>query len=186
VDASQYQSGSVPAGAVVTCALPEARGSEESAMIRIGPLAFALANCVLLCGPASAQGTEPENEDSRYTFFRAEGDFLRLDGRTGQVSICTRRQAGWLCQALPEERTAFEAEIARLQSDNAALKKEVLAHDLPLPGGVRPAPPPAAAAAPPPASNDHEVNQIMSVIENVWRRLVAMIVSVQKDLLKKS
>jgi hypothetical protein len=73
-----------------------------------------------------------------------------------------------------------------LQSDNAALKKEVLAHDLPLPGGVRPAPPPAAAAAPPPASNDHEVNQIMSVIENVWRRLVAMIVSVQKDLLKKS
>jgi hypothetical protein len=155
-------------------------------MIRIGPLAFAFASCALICGPASPQGMEPENEDSRYTFFRAEGDFLRLDGRTGRVSICTRRQAGWLCQVLPEERVAFEAEIARLQSDNAALKKEVLAHDLPLPGGVRPDPPPAAAAAPRLESNDHEGSQIMSVIENVWRRLVAMIVSLQKDLLKKS
>ena len=44
-------------------------------MIRIGPLIF---GCVLLCSPASAQGTQPENEDSRFTFFRAEGGFLRV------------------------------------------------------------------------------------------------------------
>jgi hypothetical protein len=62
----------------------------------------------------------------------------------------------------------------------------VLSHDLPLPGGVRPDPPPAATAARPPASTDQKANQIMSVVENVWRRLVAMIVSVQRDLLKKS
>ena len=154
-------------------------------MIRIGRLVFGLASCALLCSPASAQGMQPENEDSRFTFFRAEGGFLRLDGRTGQVSICTRRPAGWLCQALPEERAAFEAEIARLQGDNAALKKEVLAHDLPLPGGVRPDP--AATADPrPPAPAGHEVNQFMSVLENAWRRVVAVIVSVQRDLLRKS
>jgi hypothetical protein len=156
-------------------------------MIRMGRLVFALASYALLCSPASPQGTQAENEDSRFSFFRADDGYLRLDGRTGQVSICTRRQAGWLCQALPEERAAFEVEIARLQGDNAALKKEVLAHDLPLPRGVWPDSPPAAIAGPrPPASTDHEVNQIMGVIENVWRRLVAMIVSVQRDLLKKS
>jgi hypothetical protein len=156
-------------------------------MIRTGPLVFALAGYALLCGPAAPQGTQPENEDSRFSFFRADDAFLRLDGHTGQVSMCTRRRVGWLCQALPEERTAFEAEIARLQADNAALKKEVLAHGLPLPGGVWPdSASPATAGPRPPAAIDHEVNQVMSVIENVWRRLVAMIASVQRDLLEKS
>src|ERR1700681_4583870 len=129
-------------------------------MIRMGPLVFVVVSYALLCDSASPQGTQPENEESRFSFFRADDGYLRLDGRTGQVSLCTRRQAGWLCQALPEERAAFEAEIARLQLDNAALKREVLAHDLPLPGGIRPAPPPAAGQRPP-APADHEVNQIM-------------------------
>src|ERR1700681_1979420 len=149
-------------------------------MIRMGPLVFVVVSYALLCDSASPQGTQPENEDSRFSFFRADDGYLRLDGRSGQVSICTRRQAGWLCQALPEERAAFEAEIARLQRDNAALKKEVLAHDLPLPGGVRPDSPPAKTGLRPPAASDREVNQVMSVIENVWRRLIAMIVSVQR------
>jgi hypothetical protein len=154
-------------------------------MIRLGPLVFAVAGCALLCGPALPQDTQPENEDSRFSFYRADDGFLRLDGRTGQVSLCTRRAVGWLCQALPEERAGFEGEIARLQSENAVLKKEVLAHDLPLPAGVWLDPPPASGR-PRAAPADRESNQVMSVVENVWRRLVAMIVSVQRDLLKGS
>jgi hypothetical protein len=152
-------------------------------MIRIGPLLFAIAACALFGAPACAQGAEPENEESRFSFFRADDGFLRLDGRTGQVSLCTRRPVGWLCQALPEERAAFEAEVARLQLQNAALKQEVLAHDLPLPAGVGPEPPPAGAQRSP---LDHDANQFMSVIENVWRRLVAMIANAQRDLLSRS
>ena len=162
-------------------------------MFRIDSLAFTVACCVLLGGPVFAQSTQPsdmspqgtqpqgtpENDDSRFGFFHVDGGYLRLDGRTGRVSMCVRREAGWLCQALPDERAAFEAEIARLQGDNAALKKVVLAHDLPLPAGVRPDSPPSPSA-------DHEVNQIMNVIGSVWHRLVAMIVSVQKDLLEPS
>jgi hypothetical protein len=155
-------------------------------MIRMSPLVFAVAGYAVLCGPATPQGAQPENEDSRFTFFRANDGFLRLDGRSGQVSTCTKRPAGWVCEALPEERAAFEAEIARLQADNAALKKEVLAHDLPLPGGVRPEPPATTTGPRSPGPSDREANQIMSAIENAWRRLVAMIASVQRDLLKRS
>ena len=152
-------------------------------MIRTGPLLLAMAACALLGGPAAAQGSQPENEESRFSFFLADDGFLRLDGRTGQVSLCTRRPVGWLCQALPEERAAFEAEVARLQLENATLKQEVLALDLPLPAGVGPERPPAAAERSP---IDREANQFMSVIENVWRRLVAMVANVQRDLLSKS
>jgi hypothetical protein len=152
-------------------------------MIRMRPLALAIAGYALLCGPAAPQGVPPEAEDGQFSFFHVEGGYLRLDGRSGQVSLCMRRQAGWLCQAAPEERAALEAEIARLQAQNAALKKAVLAHGLPLPAEV-PADPPAAGPRPP--APDREGNQIMSVIENVWRRLVAMIASVQRDLLRRS
>ncbi len=144
-------------------------------MLRVA-LLFA-AGYALLCGPGLAQGTQPDNEESRFSFFRTDDGYLRLDGRTGQVSLCARREAGWRCQALPEERAAFEAEIARLQTDNAALKKEVLSQGLTLPREVAP-----DRSAP----DDRGVNQIMSVIENVWRRLVAMIASAQRDLLRKS
>jgi hypothetical protein len=154
-------------------------------MKRLAPLMLALAGCVSLCAPAYPQGTPPENEDSRFSFYRAEDGYLRLDGRSGQVSLCIRRPAaGWLCQALPEERAAFDAEIARLQRENATLKKEVLAHDLPLPAGTWADAPPAGRPGAAPA--DREGSQIMDVVENVWRRLVAMIVSVQRDLLKRS
>ena len=105
--------------------------------------------------------------------------------RFGALRRRLKHDVVWLeKEALPWLPTWVE--IARLQGDNAALKREVLAHDLPLPGGVRPDSPPIAMAAPRPAPSDHEGSQIMSVIENVWRRLVAMIVSVQKDLLKRS
>jgi len=97
---------------------------------------FALAGLVLAGLAAWAQSTVPESDDSRYTFNRVDDGYLRLDGRTGQVSICARRPVGWTCEAVPDERAALEAEIARLQGENTAVKKELLARNLPLPGTV--------------------------------------------------
>ena len=43
---------------------------------------------------------------------------LRLDTRTGQVSLCAKQSAGWACNAVPDERNALENEITRLQREN--------------------------------------------------------------------
>ena len=91
--------------------------------------------------PHARKTAQPEGDDNRYTFNRADDGYLRLDGRTGQVSLCTRRTVGWACQTVADERSALEAEIARLQNENVALKRELLAHNLPLPGVVKPEPP---------------------------------------------
>ena len=45
-----------------------------------------------------------------------------------------RAMSGWTCKAVPDERSALETEITRLQGENAVLKKELLARGLPLPG----------------------------------------------------
>ena len=152
-------------------------------MSRKGILACALACQALVASPLLAQDAPAENE--RFSLYRAEEGYLRLDGRTGQLSNCIRRQSRWLCQTVPDERIALEMEIGRLQADNAALKKALLAHQLALPQGVQPDP--AGAADPPPRRKaDRELDRIRGAIENVWRRVVAFVIGVQRDLLKRS
>ena len=135
---------------------------------------------------AWGQPATPQSDDSRYTFNRVDEGYLRLDGRTGQVSICARRPAGWACQAVPDERVALEAEIARLQAENAAVKKELIARNLPLPGTVKPEEPAANPDEPRlQLPNDADLNKVMNFVEKVWRRLLEMMATVHKDLLKK-
>jgi hypothetical protein len=151
----------------------------------------ATAICIglLAAAPALAQSTSPVqdvpptgNEDSRYSFNRVQDGYLRLDVRTGQVSLCSRRQVGWACQTLPEDRIVLEAEIARLQSENGVLKKELLSRGLALPNGVS-APRPAAKTEP--SSSDSQVNKVMTLAEAMWYRLVEMIANLQRDIMKK-
>lgn len=154
-------------------------------MIRTGLLAVVIAGAALSLPPACAQTGQVENEDARFSFHRAEDGYLRLDGRSGQVSLCTRRPAGWLCQVVPDERAALELEIARLQFDNALLKKELLSHNVALPSGIKPDPQPPKVETPQQTQPDNaEIKRMMGFIEKVWKRLVEMIVNVQRDILK--
>lgn len=139
-----------------------------------------------LAAAAHAQPSSPESGDARFTFHRADDGYLRLDGRSGQVSMCNRRTSGWQCQLVPDERAALEAEISRLQSDNAALKKELLTRSLPLPGGMAPDQPGSKPQVQrPPLPDDAEINRVMAVMEKIWKRMVEMILSVQRDLQKR-
>jgi len=161
-------------------------------MIRSRLLAIVvIAGSGLAAAAAGAQPSSPEGGDTRFTFHRADDGYLRLDGRSGQVSMCHRRATGWQCQLVPDERTALEAEISRLQSDNAVLKKELLSRNLPLPDGMRPDQPGSKSQVPksqvqrPQLPDDAEINRIMGVMEKIWRRMVEMIQSVQRDLQKR-
>jgi len=144
-------------------------------------LAFALITQVQM--QAQAQNA-PDSADGRFSFHRADDGFLRLDGRSGQVSLCQRRSAGWECQAVPDERAALEGEIARLQSDNANLKRELLSHNLPLPSGVKPEVS-GRGEDRLQLPSDAELNRAMAFVEKVWKRMVEMIVSTQKDMMKQ-
>jgi hypothetical protein len=157
-------------------------------MIRTGLWSALVVGSALAMTLVPAIGGPPENEDARYTFHRADDGYLRLDGHSGEVSLCTRKPVGWLCQALPDERAALEAELSRLHSDNATLKRELLLHNLALPAGIRPdsEPPKAQDTARPQPRNEARVKEVIGYIQNVWRRLVEMIANVQRDILRKT
>ena len=159
----------------------------------LGPLGkatmrlFALAVTMSLANFTVAWGQTPtpDNENGRYSFSSVADGVLRLDTRTGQVSQCSRSDAGWVCKAVPDERSALEGEITRLQGENATLKKELLGRGLPVPGvssssGANPAEPEIKLPS------DAEVDKVMSFLERVWRRLIEMGRDVQKDVEKKN
>lgn len=145
-----------------------------------------LIGCIAL--PAAAQAPTPDSENGRYTFSQTPEGVLRLDSRTGQVSLCSKRPAGWACQAVPDERAALEAEIALLQNQNVALKKEMIARGLALPSGMK-APDVVAEKKGDELviklPNDQDLDRVMTFMEKIWRRLIDMVQSVQRDVEKK-
>ncbi len=150
-------------------------------------LAAVIAALALLCAPAQAQDSPGPSDSARYTFHRAQDMFLRLDVRTGQVSQCGWAAIGWYCRVVPDERAALESEIARLQDNNTALKKELLARGLPLPDGIKPDPQISGR------ENiewklpvDVDIDRAKGLMEKVWRRMVEMMVNLQRDMLRKS
>jgi hypothetical protein len=81
--------------------------------------AFTLMMSLTAFAGASAQTATPDSENGRYSFHAMADGVLRLDTRTGQVSQCSRSDAGWACRAVPDERSTLESEIGRLQGENA-------------------------------------------------------------------
>ena len=148
------------------------------------PFAFALMMSLTAFAAASAQPSTPDSENGRYSFNPVADGVLRLDTRTGQVSQCSRSDAGWTCKAVPDERSALETEIARLQGENATLKKELLARGPPVPV---PSPPVEKQREPElKLPSDAEVDKVISFLEKAWRRLLEMGREVLKDVERKN
>jgi hypothetical protein len=143
----------------------------------------ALMLAALCAAPALAQSSVSETEDPRFQFHKVDNGFIRLDLRTGQVALCGSRTVGWSCQAAPDERAALEAEIARLQSESAGLKQALLDKGLALPGGIKP---PARGEGEVKGRGHADLDRMVAAVEKVWRRLVEMISTLQKDLMNKT
>lgn len=82
---------------------------------------------LLLAAPAFADEAPPASDN--FALVPATGQYLRIDRRSGEVSLCAERDATWQCQLLADDRAALEGrltdlerEVARLKAENAALK----------------------------------------------------------------
>lgn len=125
--------------------------------------------------PAAAQMAPAEvaaaTAAPRYAFAPVEGGALKLDRETGRVSLCAKRDTGFTCEAVPDSRDAYEAEIARLQRENEALRAAVA--KISPPGPVPPAPLPPPGVAPEPDMS--ELDRALDYAERFYRRLKGFI-----------
>jgi hypothetical protein len=108
----------------------------------------------------------PESENGRYSMSPVADGVLRLDTRTGQVSLCRQKSDSWICEATADDRAAYDKEIARLQAKvanlEAELKRQPDGGELKLP-------------------SDAEVDRVMKFFETVFRRFIGMIEGLQRE-----
>jgi len=169
------------------------RTATSSSKVSISILAAAV---IIGLGGAALAQSAPDTENGRYALSPAADGVLRLDTRTGTVSICNNSSgAGWACYAVPDERAALDAEIGRLQADNEKLKAQLAAREPTVTGKIEEALPKSDSlkkAEPKvadggrkieiPLPSDQDMDRMMSFLEKAWRRLIDMANRVQKDV----
>ena len=109
-------------------------------------------------------------------------------------STCTKNGAGWACYAVPDERTALDAEIGRLQAESREAEGADSRRGRPSPArSTRRCRNPIRSRRDPkvaegdrkieiPLPSDQDVDRVMSFLEKAWRRLIDMANRVQKDV----
>jgi len=152
--------------------------------MRIGMVLVVAA--AILGGPARADEATPDTEGGRYVFSKQATGFLRLDTQSGAVSLCSEQPVGWTCQAAPEDRALFESEIVRLQNENAALKKMILAHWLSLPPGAAPEAPATQYGPSLRPPSDADIDRAIAFVGKVWQRFIDAVTRAEKQIFNKS
>src|SRR5258708_36409957 len=156
---------------------------------------FAAALIFCHSGAGAVAQAAPDTDNGRYALSPVADGVIRLDTRTGAVSTCTNTGAGWACYAVPDERTALDAEIGRLQADNEKLRANLAAREPTTTGKIdEPLPKTDSLRKPEPKvaegehrieiplPSDRDMDRMMSFIERAWRRLMEMANRMQKDI----
>jgi uncharacterized protein YneR len=148
-----------------------------------GIIAFVLISAGF--SPAFAQRQPAEPGSDRFRFEVTDKGILRFDSRSGEVSQCTVGVSGAICRAAPDERAAFEKEIARLETENAGLRKALADRNAdpapPVPPAAIPdsSGPPSADA---PAAAEPARGRVRTALDTAWRNLVALMTRMKSAL----
>ncbi|MBV2142438.1 hypothetical protein KUG47_02870 [Falsochrobactrum sp. TDYN1] len=126
---------------------------------KIAPLIGALA-VISLLGTGFGASSVDAQEAGRYRLEKTETGYVRLDTRTGALSVCNEQQAQLVCKMATEDREAYENDISGLQVRVKKLEDKVAA--LEKSGS------PAASTLP----TEDEFEKSMSYMERFMRRFM--------------
>ena len=135
---------------------------------------------IFIALPAMAQETAP----GRYTMTPTAEGMLRLDARTGAVSLCSNDSGAWTCKSVPDDRMALENEIDRLSEENAKLRAEL---GKPAREGEDEADHTGREGQDSRRwlPNDQDVEEFMTFFEKMMRRFKELVESLQQDETQK-
>jgi hypothetical protein len=111
-----------------------------------------------------------EDSTENYTLEKTDKGYVRMDKRTGEMSVCEITGSQMICRMGADDRKAFESELDTLMTRVEALEKKVAA----LEGGS----PPAALNRLP---NDEEMEQTFTFMEKFFRRFMGIAKDLERD-----
>ncbi len=85
-----------------------------------------LAAGACLAAPA-AWAQDGAQEDGRYRLEKTDSGYVRLDSRTGAISVCAGRDGQLICKMAADDRQAYESDLSALQDKVRKLEDRVSA-----------------------------------------------------------
>ena len=137
--------------------------------MRLAALIASLAIAAALPASAAAQDTD------RYTLERSGDGYVRMDRRTGEMSICSERTGQLVCKLAADERSAFQDEVDRLQERLTGLEKRVAELET-----VRRIDPQALLPT------DEQFEKSLGYMERFFRRFMDIVRDFDKDWLRET
>ncbi len=110
----------------------------------------------------------PASDEERYRLEKNENGYVRMDTRTGAMSICQDTGGQLVCRAAADERTAYEDDIERLQDGIHELEKRVTAlENRAIPEMMLP--------------SEENFEKSLSYMEQFFRRFMGIVKDLEKD-----
>ncbi len=128
---------------------------------------------VLVAAALAAFATPTLAQDDRYRLERTDTGYIRLDTRTGAMSVCEETSGNLVCRMAADERAAFEAEIERLEGKIDGLDKRLAAvENSPLlkPENLLP--------------SDEQIDKSLDTMEKFFRRFMEIVRDAEGDATK--
>ncbi|QND51871.1 hypothetical protein HB779_08125 [Phyllobacterium sp. 628] len=129
-------------------------------MSRTRTLLIAVASIPFL-SMIAAHGAAAE-ETVSYSLEKTENGYVRMNNKTGEMSICQEKSGQLICKLATEERKAYEDDVADLKSRVAKLEDTV--------AGIGKLPPVVRDALP----SDEEFEKGLSYMEKFMRRFMGI------------
>ena len=123
---------------------------------------------VLLSLPTDSGHADGPPGTERYLLLETGKGILRLDRDSGAVSFCRLQGSNYVCKAAADDRLALEREIARLEAENARLRKRLAALGEKLP---------EERALP----SDDEIDRAMDRTERILRRFFGIVEDLKRE-----
>ena len=127
--------------------------------LKIGLAAMLVPAAFLLAAPALA--TEPDT--ARFQLERSGDHFVRLDRKTGAMSVCQDQGGNLVCRMAADERSAYDDELDRLSDRVTKLEKTVASNK----GSSLP--------------DDAEVDRTLSIMQKFMRGFMGMAKEFQNE-----
>lgn len=126
------------------------------------PTRLAAATVLIALGATTGASAQ----EDRYTLERTEDGYVRMDTRTGRMSICSEKSSQLVCRLAVDDRDALQDDLDALQARLAAVENRLSALE-------------GAPAASLPSEDEFE--QSLSYMERFFRRFMDMVKEFDSD-----